>query len=202
MLVMLFAGSLVGAYLLGAVPFSYFAARLASGHDLRSFGTGTVSGSGVGEASGFWPMAAAGLLDIGKGVLAALPWAGSRPWLAALMAGAAVIGHNWSIFLRGAGGRGISVAGGACLVLGWEGAVALSLGLALGRLAGHTAVGSFVSLPALPLVLGLTRGPAGLLLGSALAVPMLVKRVAGNAPPSSRRPGALWFRLLHDRDRE
>lgn len=194
------AGSLVGAYVLGSVPFSYLVARIAGGHDLRRVGTGTVSGSGVGEASGFWAMAVAGLLDIGKGALAAWPFAASRPWLAALMAGAAVAGHNWSVFLRGAGGRGISVAGGSCLVLGWEGTVVLGLGLAVGKLAGRTAVGSFVSLLALPVTFAVVRAGPGVLLGLALALPMLAKRIAGNAPPPAWGWAPVWFRLLHDRD--
>ena len=202
MVVLLAVGSLAGAYLLGAVPFSYLVTRAASGHDLRRVGTGTVSGSGVGEASGFWPMAAAGLLDIGKGIAAALPFAGSRPWLAALMAGAAIIGHNWSVFLGGAGGRGVSVAGGACLVLAGEGVVVLGLGLALGRLVSYTATGSFISFLVLPVALGISRGGGGVLLGLALVAPMLVKRVVGNTSPSSLRPGVLLYRLVRDHDPE
>ncbi len=71
------AGYLVGAFLVGSIPFSYLMARAVSGVDLRRVGTGTVSGTGVEVTSGFWPMAVAGVLDIGKG--AAASGESSRP---------------------------------------------------------------------------------------------------------------------------
>jgi glycerol-3-phosphate acyltransferase PlsY len=194
------AAALVGAYVLGAIPFSYLVARAASGVDLRSFGTGTVSGSGVGEAAGFWPMAVAGLLDIGKGAAAVLPVAGSRPMVAALAAGAAVAGHNWSPFLRHAGGRGISPAIGAAAVLAWPGALVLLAGLAFGKLARHTSVGSFVAQAALPAVLAVTHESVGLVLGLAVVLPMWAKRVTGNRPPERRVWRILLYRLVRDHD--
>lgn len=194
------AGALIFAYLLGAVPFSYLVARTVSGVDLRRVGSGTVSGTGVGEASGFWPMAAAGLLDIGKGAAAVLPLAGTRPEVAALAAGAAVAGHNWSPFLRAAGGRGISPAMGAAAVLAWPGAVVLLAGLAVGKLARYTSVGSFVSQAALTPILAVTDGRSGLVLGLATVVPMWAKRVAGNRSPPQLTAGALLYRLVRDHD--
>jgi glycerol-3-phosphate acyltransferase PlsY len=194
------AGALLGAYAVGAIPFSYLVARAASGEDLRRVRGGTVSGSAVGESAGFWAMAVAGLLDIGKGAAAVILWSGSRPGLAALAAGSAAVGHNWSIFLRGAGGRAISVAGGSLAVLAWEGVVVLGLGLALGKLAGYTSVGSFVSQVLLPIALWVFRGPTGALLGLLLVVPMWLKRVLGNAPPADRRARVYLYRLLRDHD--
>ena len=43
------AGYLIGAYLIGSIPFSYLTARIVSGTDLRRVGSGTVSGTGVGS---------------------------------------------------------------------------------------------------------------------------------------------------------
>jgi len=193
-------GYLIGAFLVGSIPFSYLVARMSSGADLRRVGNGTVSGTGVGASSGFWPMAAAGLLDIGKGAAAVIPMAGDHPLLAALGAGAAAAGHNWSIFLRGAGGRAISVAGGAALVLAWPGAVVLALGLAIGRLFRQTGLGSFIAQAALPGVLAVTDGGVGAVLGGALVAPMWFKRVLGNGPPQERRPAVYLSRLLFDND--
>ncbi|MBM3695255.1 MAG: glycerol-3-phosphate acyltransferase [Actinobacteria bacterium] len=205
---LLAAGYLVGAFLVGSIPFSYLTAKAVSGADLRRVGTGTVSGTGVGESSGFWPMALAGLLDIGKGAAAVVPMAGSRPLLAAFGAGAAAAGHNWSPFLRGAGGRAISVAGGACLAMAWPGAVILALGLGVGRLCRLTGLGCFVAQAALPAGLALTAGwpstvvdPAvGAVLGAVLVGPMWLKRVLGNDPRRRTRPGVYLSRLLFDND--
>jgi len=194
------AGYLVGAYLIGSIPFSYLTSRIASGADLRRVGSGTVSGTGVGAESGFWPMAVAGLLDIGKGAAAVIPMAVDRPLLGAVGAGAAVAGHNWSIILGGAGGRGISTAGGALAVLAWPGTVVLALGLAIGRLCRQTGLGSFIAQAALPGVLAVTDGGVGAVLGGAVLVPMWLKRVLGNGPPQERRARVYLSRLLFDND--
>ena len=201
-------GYLVGAFLVGSIPFSYLMARAVSGVDLRRVGTGTVSGTGVEATSGFWPMAVAGVLDIGKGAAAVFLMAGSHPLLAAFGAGAAAAGHNWSPFLGGAGGRAISVAGGACGTMAWPGVVVLSLGLAVGRLFRQTGIGSFVAQAALPAALALTAGwpstvadpVVGATLGGALVVPMWAKRLLGNGPVRRERPAVYLSRLLFDNE--
>ncbi len=200
MTVLRIVGVLAGAYLLGAVPFSQIVARLTARADLRRIGTGTVSGTGVYEISGFVPVAVAGVLDILKGVAAVLPMAGSRPWVAALAGGLAVVGHNWSVFLGGAGGRGIAPALGATAVLAPEGTLVLALGLALGRLARRTGLGSFLAQALLVPVLAVVDGTHGALLGSALVVPMWLKRMMGNHPPPPPRGIAALHRLAFDHD--
>lgn len=193
-------GYLVGAYLMGSVPFAYLVARLVSGADLRRWGSGTVSGTGVGRSSGFFPMAVAGIMDIAKGAAAVLPMAADRPWLAALGAGAAAAGHNWSVFLRGEGGRAIATGLGSTLVLAWPGTVVLGLGMGMGRLFHQTGLGSFISQAALPGVLGATHGGTGALLGGALVVPMWLKRLLGNGRPHREAPRVYLSRLLFDND--
>lgn len=190
----------IAAFLLGSLPSSQIAARHRAGVDLRRVGTGTVSGTGLYRVAGFGPLAVAGVADIGKGALAAL-LAGDRPLLAACCAGLAVAGHNWSPFLRGAGGRGISPAMGALLVVAWPGAVVLAAGLALGRLVRATGLGSFVADLALVPVTALTHGRHGAIAGAFVVTPMLVKRVVGNARPQHRDLRTFTHRLLFDDDR-
>jgi glycerol-3-phosphate acyltransferase PlsY len=206
MQVLIAAGYLVGAFLVGSIPFAFLVARACSGADLRRVGSGTVSGTGVAATSGFWPMALAGILDIGKGAVAVVFVMGSHPLLAACGAGAAAIGHNWSPFLRGAGGRGLAVALGGCLVMAWPGVVVLGLGMGIGRLFRQTGLGSFIAQALLPVVLALTAGwflsvddpVVGGALGVALAVPMWAKRLLGNAPLRRQRPAVYVSRLLFD----
>jgi glycerol-3-phosphate acyltransferase PlsY len=128
--------------------------------------------------------------------------AGERPAVRAVCAGVAVAGHNWSPFLRGAGGRGLSPAIGALLATAWPGAVLLLGGMVLGRAVRETGLGSFVAQVALVPVLGATHGGAGALAGTCVAVPMLVKRVLGNRAPPRRGVGVYVHRLLFDNDRE
>jgi glycerol-3-phosphate acyltransferase PlsY len=191
---------LVAAYLLGSIPFSNLFARRLRDVDLREVGTGTVSGTGLYRVAGFGPLALAGLLDIAMGA-AAPALAGDHHVLAALACGAVVIGHTWSVFLRGAGGRGISPAMGALLVVAWPGTVLLLAGLAAGRLARHTALGSFVADLLLVPVLAITHGAGGALAAAAVVVPLFAKRLAGNGRPPADAPSRVWVnRLLYDAD--
>jgi glycerol-3-phosphate acyltransferase PlsY len=153
-------------------------------------------------------MALAGILDIGKGAGTVAVVMGSHPLLAAFGAGAAAIGHNWSPFLGGAGGRALAVALGVCLVMAWPGVVVLGLGMGIGRLFRQTGLGSFLAQAVLPLVLALTAGwflsvddpVVGGALGLALVVPMWAKRLLGNAPLRRQRPAVYVSRLLFDND--
>ena len=109
------AAILVLSFAVGAIPFSYVAGRRARGVDLRRVGTGTVSGTSLYRVAGFGPLAAAGVLDVAKGAAGpGLAIAAGHPALAAVAGGAAVVGHNWSPFLRGAGGRGIPPRSARC----------------------------------------------------------------------------------------
>jgi acyl phosphate:glycerol-3-phosphate acyltransferase len=194
------AGAVIAAsFLAGSIPFSWIAARTLRGVDLREHGTGTVSGTGLWEVSGLTPLITMGVLEVAKGSVGPL-LAGprQRPELAALAAGAAVAGHNWSPFLRGAGGRGISPAIGALAVTAPPGTLVLLAGLAAGRLGGETAIGALAADAALfPVVRrfgGTHAGHAAL----AVLVPMLAKRLLGNHRAPSRQ--AYLWRLLLDRD--
>ncbi len=192
----------VGAgYLAGAIPFANLIARATKGVDLREVGTGTVSGTGLFYETGLKPLLAAGILDVAKGTVGPLLAGKDRPALAAAAGGAAVVGHNWSLFLRGAGGRGISPAMGAMLVNGWQGSLVLLAGIAGGRAVRLTSVGAFLAYLGLVPALKATRGRDGAIAAAAVVAPMLLKRLAGNRPPpDSRRSETLLLRLIFDQD--
>jgi glycerol-3-phosphate acyltransferase PlsY len=188
------------AYLIGAVPVAQIIARVRRGADLRQVGSGTVSAGALLAVSGSGTVVTAGALDVAKGMAGAL-LAGSarRPVLAAAAAAATIAGHNWSPFLRGAGGRGFSPAVGALAVLAPEGAAVLLTGVAAGRAAaGDSAIGALAAYAVLPFVLSRTRGRTGLLTALAVLVPILGKRLAGNRPAHNANT-YLW-RVLYDRD--
>jgi acyl phosphate:glycerol-3-phosphate acyltransferase len=187
-------------WLAGSIPFSQLMARRRAGVDLRTVGSGTVSGTSLYEVAGFGPLAVAGVCEIAKGAVGPLLAGRDHPVAAALAGGAAVAGHDWSPWLAGAGGRGISPAVGALLPEHWPGAALLLGGMAAGRLAHQTALGSLAADLALVPLLARRRGRAGALAGAAVLVPMLVKRLTGNGPPADRRPSVWAWRLLFDRD--
>ena len=193
-------GVLLLAFLAGSVPCSNIAARWTRGVDLRTVGTGTVSGTSLYRVAGFPALALAGILDVAKGALGPAVAGSGRPTLAALAGAVAVIGHNWSPWLRGAGGRGIAPALGALLVQAWPGAVLLLLGLVVGKALGQTGLGGFVAEVLLAPFLLVVDGRTAAVAGIAIAVPMLVKRVLGNGRPADPGTRAYLTRLLYDRE--
>lgn len=187
------------AYFAGAIPFSNIAARRARGVDLREVGTGTVSGTSLYKVAGFVPLAVAGVFEVAKGAVGPV-LAGDRPLLAAVAGGVAVVGHDWSPFLRGAGGRGVAPTLGALLVNAWPGAALVGAAMLLGWATKQTGLGTFIGMVALVPVLAGLYGGIGAVTGAAVAAPMFVKRLAGNVRPADGRAPTYMTRLVFDRD--
>lgn len=122
---MLEAALLVGAYLLGSIPFGVLIAR-ARGVDIFSVGSGNVGATNVKRALGTGPALVVLVLDVLKGVIpAAAAWQflGSQEWAFGVGL-AAVAGHCLSPFLGFRGGKGIAT--GLGVLLGSAPLVALS----------------------------------------------------------------------------
>jgi len=109
---------LLAGYLLDSVPTAQIAAQLLAGVDLRERSP-TISGSGVYYLVARWAVVPVGLIDVLKGYLATvLPLqVGASAELAMACGLAAVVGHNWSLWLGFRGGRGISPFLGFLLVV-------------------------------------------------------------------------------------
>jgi glycerol-3-phosphate acyltransferase PlsY len=110
--------SLIGAYSLGSIPFAYLIGRL-KGVDIRKVGDGNVGAFNVFRHAGLIAGTATLVADMGKGALAVLvAKALCGEGLVLLVAGgAAVAGHNWPVFLRFRGGRGVGAIIGVLLIL-------------------------------------------------------------------------------------
>lgn len=119
---------IAGAYLLGAIPAAYLIAKWRRGIDIRKYGSGNVGASNVmATVSKRWSIAVTAS-DIGKGALAV--WVAQLLGLSAAQQAtvgiSAIIGHNWPIFLRFQGGRGIFTSLGVIATLSpWMGLIAL-----------------------------------------------------------------------------
>ena len=112
--------AIIIGYLLGSIPSAYIATRLATGKDIRQMGGGNVGGQNVHREVGTWPALAVGIADLGKGAaaVAIAYWLLDVPTEFVLAAGlAAVIGHNWMVWLKFSGGKGMGVTIGALAVL-------------------------------------------------------------------------------------
>lgn len=112
--------AVVLGYLLGSIPSAYIATRVATGKDIRQLGGGNVGGLNVYREVGAVPAFAAGIADVGKGAaaVAIAQWLldVSLPFVL-LTALAAVAGHNWMVFLKFSGGKGMGAAIGALSIL-------------------------------------------------------------------------------------
>jgi len=107
-------------YILGSIPSAYIFTRLTTGKDIRKLGGGNVGGLNTLREVGRGPAIATLLIDIAKGsaVIAITRWGLQvDPLYVYLAAGAAIVGHNWMVWLKLKGGRGMGVTVGALLVL-------------------------------------------------------------------------------------
>ncbi len=106
-------------YLLGSVPTAYIAGYLTRNVDIRQVGDANVGAANAYRELGHKTGIAVGLFDAGKGILAILiAQTASLSQFAILTAGlAAVIGHNWPVFIGFRGGRGVSTTIGIFLAV-------------------------------------------------------------------------------------
>lgn len=157
-------------YCLGAVPNGVLIGKLFGNKDPRKFGSGKTGATNVLRTLGVGPALAVGLLDLGKGAAAILgarygfahapggtqligPYLTSWQGIAEAVAGlAALVGHNYSIFIGFKGGRGILTGAGAILVMqpvvGLVGFICGATPIALTR---YVSLGSICGAAACPL---------------------------------------------------
>ena len=171
-----FVAVVVLGYLLGSIPFGLLIGKRIAKVDVRQYGSGKTGATNVVRTVGVKAAAMVGSLDLLKGVLAVV-FAGliiDRGYLViggfglgalvaqVLAALAAIAGHNWSIFLRFRGGRGVAtffgglialcppaaIFGGEILIIG----AGLTKFVSLGSIAG--AVGTYAILVPLTIMNG------------------------------------------------
>jgi glycerol-3-phosphate acyltransferase PlsY len=192
---------LIGAYLVGSIPSAQLIARL-KGVDLRQVGSGNIGAGNLTHAVGPQWGLIAGVFDGLKGLFPVLVarYVLDMGLAASGMAGlAAVIGHCWSIFVRGRAGRGLATSAGLMFVLDpvllvWVGGWSLA-GWRIG-----SGFAGFLGWGLLPLVaLALSRPGTEILFLVLLATTLMLRRAQGN-PGDIEGANQVLRRLLYDRD--
>ena len=138
----------VAAFFIGGIPWGVIVARLSGGPDPRTIGSGRTGGANVMRALGPRLALLSGLLDMLKGTAAVLlaRFVGAGIEVEVLAGLAAIIGHSRSPFLGFSGGRGVSAAFGAALVLApLAAAVLLVAFLAVLAITRYTSLASLVA---------------------------------------------------------
>ena len=204
----------LGAYLLGSVPAAYLAARWSRGIDIRQCGDGNVGATNLMRLTSKRIAVPVVIFDLGKGALMVLAaqLLGLDITQQVVVGLAAVIGHNWPVFLRFNGGRGIFTTLGIIFVLvprPWLGLIALII--AYGMAPFHQlALGTIIALASLPIFSWLLpqlfdiEKPLPITLGFlAIFLVVVIRRLTAprtTFTTSVTRGQLLFNRLLFDRD--
>jgi glycerol-3-phosphate acyltransferase PlsY len=204
---------LVGGYLMGAIPTAYLLARWLRRVDIRQYGSGNVGGANQAKVGARWMAVFVVIFDIGKAMPAV--------WVAQLVgldipqqvaiAVAAVVGHNWPVFLRFSGGRGIATIMGAALIvplvnglMPWSLIAFLAIMITNVLTVRNIPIGIGIAVVVMPIVSAAVGEPLAITLGFvALFVIMVIRRLTPRRIPISASvpTGELLLnRLLFDRD--
>jgi len=174
--------ALTASYLTGSIPTAYLLVRQAKGIDVRTVGSGNVGATNASRVLGFKGGAAVFVLDLLKGVVASrviapwlIPWAGGTGELACGFA--AILGHNFSAFLKFRGGKGVATTIGVLAgTMPLVAAVCGAIGLGAYAVTKYVSVGSLTAAVALPIVQALAgQPPRHIALGAVLMALIVIR---------------------------
>ncbi len=192
------------SYLVGSVPSAYLAARLSRGIDIRKYGTGNV---GLGN---LWEMVSKRvavpviIYDFGKGIgmVGAARMLGMNIDQQVVVGLAAVFGHDWPVFLRFSGGRGILTSLGVIMILYPWGILAFGAFAALTLPLKSSPLHVLLGIEVIPLLRWLTEKLIAINSGFIIILIItVVRRLTASRPPMAiSKRHLLLNRLLFDRD--
>jgi glycerol-3-phosphate acyltransferase PlsY len=209
--------TLVGAYLLGSVPSAYLAGKWSRGIDIRRYGSGNVGATNLLRITSRRVALPVIIFDSAKGIImVAVAWQLGLGVTEQLVVGiAAIVGHNWPVFLRFSGGRGVITTMGVAFIIPIvNNLVPLQTSFLISVLYGSIAVvsayfkrlplGVFIIVAIFPLVTWLLIESVPLTLGYlGMFLILVIRRLTAWQPvrvTSISRRRVLINRLLYDRD--
>lgn len=135
------------SYLIGSVSFSIVIAKWVKGIDIRQHGSGNAGATNTLRVLGKGPGMMVFALDIVKGIGAVLIGhaASDNGWVPVLCGLAAIIGHNWPIYFRFKGGKGIATTVGVIATLAfWPALCAGVVAIAAIAITRYVSLGSLL----------------------------------------------------------
>ena len=144
---------LIIAFILGSIPFGIIIAK-AKGVDLKKVGSRNIGATNVLRSLGRWPAALTLLGDIFKGAIAVAigRYLGVGPLYEGLIGISAILGHNFSIFLGGKGGKGVATSLGVLFIYTPQAAViTLLLWLLVVFFTKYSSLGAIVAFGLFPI---------------------------------------------------
>lgn len=174
--------AIVASYLIGSIPFGLIIGKLWANIDVRQYGSGNTGTSNVLRTVG--PVAAIIVfaLDVGKGALAVYLGSLAGTEFVKIMAGvAAIAGHNWPIYLRFKGGKGIATSLGAVISLTPIIAlILLGLWIIIVGITRYISLASLAAAVLFPIFLIISRAPMAYILAGILISAFAVYRHRSN----------------------
>ena len=116
---LLFAAAGIG-YLVGSIPFGLVLTRVSGLGDIRQLGSGNIGATNVLRTGNKFLASLTLILDIGKGAASASTVITFWGYDAGLITGLfSVLGHNFPVWLRFRGGKGVATTLGVLLIASW-----------------------------------------------------------------------------------
>ncbi|RYL94875.1 glycerol-3-phosphate 1-O-acyltransferase [Sporolactobacillus sp. THM7-4] len=111
--------SLVIAYLIGSISFSYLITKKIKKIDIRKVGSGNAGATNTMRVLGTGPAAGVLLLDVAKGIIVVLiaRWFGLSDWGVALSGLLAIVGHDFPVYFGFKGGKGVATTIGVFFMI-------------------------------------------------------------------------------------
>lgn len=146
--------TIIISYLIGSFSSAYFIGKFAKDIDIRSHGSGNSGTTNALRVMGKKLGVLTFVFDFGKGILAVFIGRWLMGDIGALIGGfAAVIGHNWPIFIGLKGGKGVATSLGVLLILHWPSTIiAVMVGVIVGLTTRYVSLGSMCFLSSFPIV--------------------------------------------------
>lgn len=154
---------IVVSYFIGSITFSYVIGKWFLGTDVREHGSGNAGATNTLRTLGKGPAIIVLLLDLLKGVIGVLigKWlAPDVEWVAVASGVAVVAGHNWPLFFKFKGGKGVASTIGVALTLCfWATLLAIAIILLIIAFTRYVSLGSLIFAILLPLFIWLLYDP-------------------------------------------
>ena len=159
------------SYVAGSIPFGLVLTKLAGTGNLREIGSGNIGATNVLRTGRKGIAAATLLLDAAKGAAAVLVANKISPE-AALIAGLfAVLGHNFPVWLKFKGGKGMATTLGVLLAIAWQvGLLAIATWLLTAAIFRFSSLAALIALLASPIFAYLLSAEKVLIITAILAL--------------------------------
>jgi 2-dehydropantoate 2-reductase len=176
-------GVVVLSYLIGSVPTGLVLVRLLRGEDIRKYGSGNIGTVNVFRVAGTPTAVAVLAVDVLKGLAPVLLAVrlGAGPWVVMACGLAAIVGHNWSVFLGFRGGKGIATSFGVLAGLSLVAAlVAAAVWIVVVAITRYSSLGSLLGVLSVPLVLWRIGAPQAYVAFGVIAAAFAIYRHRSN----------------------